>query len=113
MPQPMGVRKDELFSDEDWANTSVSDEDDDWSDTSVSGHVDVPMLAFKTDVISRTVGVSGLSLPVCNLQFRSGASNMTLSREGMMWLCLLSSADARTGDNGAMSMELGGQGLDH
>ena len=66
----MTVRKDKLFWDEDWANTSVSDEDDDWTDTSVSGHVDVPVLAFKTDVISRnerTVGVSGLSLPVCNL----------------------------------------------
>ena len=74
------------------------------------------MLAIKTDVISRnerTVGVSGLSLPVCNLQFRSGASNMTLSREGMTWICLLSSTDARTEENGAMSMELGGQSLDH
>ena len=38
---------------------------------------------------------------------------MTLSREGMTWLCLLSSVDARTGENGAMSMELGGQSLDH
>ena len=39
VPQPRGVRRDELFS------------DDDWSDMSVSGHVDVPVLAFKTDVI--------------------------------------------------------------
>ena len=94
----------------------MSDEDEDWSDTSVSSHVEVPVLAFNTDVVfenERTVGVSGLPLTVCNLQFRSGASNVTLLREGMTWLCLLSSADAKTGDNGAMSMELGGQSLDH
>ena len=100
----MGVFKDELFTDEDWA------------DTSVSVRVEVPVLAFKKDVISRngrTVGVSGLSLPVCNLRFRSGASNMTLSRDGMAWLCLLSSPDAGTGENGAMSMGLGGQSMDH
>ena len=32
----------------------------------------------------------------------------------MTWLCLLSSADAKTGgETGAMSMDLGGQSLDH
>ena len=56
---------------------------------------------------------SGLPLTVCNLHFRSGASNATLLCEGMTWLCLLSSADTKTGENGAMSMELGGQSLDH
>ena len=38
---------------------------------------------------------------------------MTLSRDGMAWLCLLSSADAGTAENSAMSMGLGGQSLDH
>ena len=39
--------------------TSVSDEDEDWFDTSVSSHVEVPVLAFNTDVVfenERTVG---------------------------------------------------------
>ena len=31
----------------------------------------------------------------------------------MTWLCLLSSADVKTGVAGAMSMDLGGQSLDH
>ena len=52
-------------------------------------------------------------MPVCNLRVRSGASNMTLLREGMTRLCLLSSTDAGTEENGVMSMELGGQSLDH
>ena len=124
MSPPMGGRRDELFSDEDWMDTeppehhigirdithvptSVSDEDGDWSDTSVSSHVEMPVLALNSDVVlenERMVGVSGLPLTVCNLQFRSGASNVTLLSEGMTWLCLLSSADVKIG---AMSMEFG------
>ena len=92
----MGVRKDDLFSVEDWADTEPHR----------------PLCRMRTR-IGLTVGVSGLPLTVCNLQFRSSASNVTLLREGMTWLCFLSSADAKTGENGAMSMELGGQSLDH
>ena len=63
--------------------TSVSDEDEDWSDMSVSSHVEMP-------------------LTVCNSRFRSGAL-----------LSFLSSADGKTGEVWAMSMDVGGQSLDH
>ena len=52
-------------------------------------------------------------MTVCNSQFWSGASDGTLLSEGMTWLCFLSSADVKTGEVGAMSMDLGGQSLDH
>ena len=116
---PRGGRRDKLFLHEDLTDTmlpehhmglrdmahvptSVSDEDEDWSDTSVSSHVEMPALA-----------VWGLPLTVCNSQFRNGASDGTLLSEGMTWLCFLSSADVKTGEVGAMSMDLGGQSLDH
>ena len=64
-----------------------ADEDEDWVDTSVSACVEVPV--FKEDVISwngRTVGVSGLSLPVCNLRFWSGASNTVEMAEDVVYI---------------------------
>ena len=97
-------------------STSVSDEDEDWSDTSVSSYVEMPVLALNSEVVSvkeRSVGVWGLPLTVCNSRFRSGASDGTLLSEDMKWLCFLSSADEKTGEVGAMSMDLGGQSLDH
>ena len=97
-------------------STSVSDEDEDWSDTSVSSHMEMPVLALNSEVVcvnERTVGVWGLPLTVCNSRFRSGASDGTLLSEGMTWLCFLSSADVKTGEVGAMSMDLGSQSLDH
>ena len=74
------------------------------------------MLALNSEVVcvnERTVAVWGLPLTVCNSQFRRGASDGTLLSEGMTWLCFLSSADVKTGEVGAMSMDLGGQSLDH
>ena len=74
------------------------------------------MLAFTEDLISRderTDGVSGLSLPMCNLWIQRDASDMRLSPGDMTWLCLLCSADAGTLEESAMSMGLGGQSLDH
>ena len=48
----------------------------------------------------------GLPLTVCNSQFRSGASDGTLLSEGMTWLCFLSSADVKTGEVGAIDLDL-------
>ena len=121
---PRDGSRDELFSDEDWMDTvppehhiglqdiahiptSVSDEDEDCSDTSVSSHVEMPLLALNSEVVfenEQTVGVRGISLTVCNSQFRSGASDVTLLSEGMVWLCLLYSSDVKTGETGAMSI---------
>ena len=100
-PQPMG---DELCSGEDWADTSVS----------VRG--EVPVLACTEDLDSRngrTDRVSELSLPMCNPQIQCGASNGTLLCADVAWLCLLSSANAGTVEDSAMSLGLGGQSLDH
>ena len=60
-----------------------------------------------------SVGVWVLPLTVCNSQFRSDALDVTLLSEGMAWLCFLSSTDVKTGEVGAMSMDLGGQSMDH
>ena len=76
----------------------------------------MPGLAFSSDVVFKndgTIDDPGLPLTVCDLQSRSGASHVTESREGMRWLCLLSSADAKAGKIGTSSMKLGGQSLDH
>ena len=96
--------------------TSVSDEDEDWSDMSVSSHVEMPVLTLDSEVVvvrERSVEVWGLPLTVCNSRFRSGASDGILSSEGMKWLCLLSSADVRTGEVGALLMDVDIQSLDH
>ena len=51
---------------------------------------------------------------MCNLRIQCGASNMTkLTHGDVSWLCLLSSADAGTAEDSAISMGLGGQSLDH
>ena len=74
------------------------------------------MLALNSEVVcenEQTVGVWGLPLTVCNSQFRSSASDVTLLSEGMTWLCLLYSADVKTGEAGAISMDLGGQSVNH
>ena len=95
-------------------STSGSDEDEDGSDTPISNQA--PGLAFTSDVVFKNDGTMddpGLPLTVCDLQFRSGASHMTEFREGMTWLCLLSSTDAKAGHIGTSSMKLGGQSLDH
>ena len=66
-PQPMVVFNDKLFSDEVWA------------DTSVSVREEVPVLAFKDDLISkdeRTDEVLRLSLPMCNMRIHHGTSEM-------------------------------------
>ena len=55
----------------------------------------------------------GLPLTIWNSQFRSGAAYVTEFCEGMTWLCLLSSADAKARNIGTGSMELVGQSLDH
>ena len=131
MSPPRGGRRDKLFSHEDCTDTmpaehhmglrdmahvptSVSDEDEDWSHTSISSHVDMPVLELNSEVVcenERMNGVWRLPLTVCNSQFRSGASDVTLLSEGMTWLSLLSSANVKTGEVGTMSMDLGGQGL--
>ena len=83
---------------------------------SLSSHVEMPVLTSDSEVVvvrERSVEVWGLPLTVCNLQFRSGASDGILSSEGMKWLCLLSSADVRTGEVGALSMDVDSQSLDH
>ena len=119
---PRGRCRNELFSHEDCTDTmppehhmalrgmahvptSVSDEDE-----------EMPVLALNSEVVcenEQTNGVWRLPLTVCNSQFRSGASDVTLLSEGMTWLGLLSSADVKTGEVGIMSMGLGDQGLDH
>ena len=67
-----------------------------FSDMSVSVCEEVPVLAFKKDLISqdeRTDEVSELSLPMCNLRILHGNSDMGLSHGDTKWFCLLSSAD--------------------
>ena len=76
---------------------------------------DVLVLTITEDIIVRdeqTDGVLGLSLPMCNLRIQRDASDVRLSHGDMTWLCLLSSADAGTVEDRAMSMGLGGQSLD-
>ena len=82
----------------------------------MSVHEEVHVLAFTDDLISkdeRTDGVSGLSLPMCNLRIHRGASDMGLSHGDMRWFCLLSSAAAGSAKDGALAVELDGQSLDH
>ena len=89
--------------------TSVSDEDEDWSETSVSSHVEMPVLTLDSEVVvvrERSVEIWGLPLTVCNSWFRSSASDGILSSGGLKWLGLLSSADVRTGEVGALSMDI-------
>ena len=77
---------------------------------------EVPVLAFKDDLISqdeRMDEVSGLSLPVCNLRILHGTSDMGLSHGDTKWFWALSSADAGSAKDSAMPMGLGGQSLDH
>ena len=85
--------------------------DEEWADTSVLVREDVPVLTFTEDLITRderTDGVLGLSLPMYTLRIQRDASDVRLSRGDMTWLCLLSSADAGTVEDRAMSMGLGG-----
>ena len=103
-PHPMVVFPDELFSDEVWA------------DMSVSVCEEVPVLAFKDDLISqdeRTGEVSGFSLLMCNLRILHGNSDMGLSYGDTKWFCVLSSADAGGANDSDMATGLGGQSLDH
>ena len=103
-PHPMVVFPDELCSDEDWA------------DMSVSVREEVPVLAFKYDLISqdeRTDEVSGLSWPMCDLRIIHGNSDMGLSHGDTKWFCLLSSADAGGANDSDMTTGLGGQSPDH
>ena len=68
------------------------------------------MLAFTEDLISkdkRTDEISALSLPMCNLRIQCDASDVRLSCGDMTWLCLLSSADAETVEDRAMSTGFG------
>ena len=95
-PHPM-VFPDELCSDEVWA------------DMSVSVCEEVPVLAFKYDLISqdeRTDEVSGLSCVICGFC-------MVIRIGDTRWFCLLSSADAGGANDSDMTTGLGGESPDH
>ena len=115
MLPPTSVRRYELDLEEDWrdveppehhinvcefahASTSVVNADKDGSDTSLSSHVEMPVLDIPLNDVfdnEQTIEAQGLPLTVCETRIQSYVSYGTDLRKDRIWLCLLSSAEAK------------------